>query len=139
MGVFDDLPAGTVPEASRSGPASFVPADMPSITHADVLKGIAGGGYIRGVMVEAQEPDNRATRYALYVLTSWQQGYHIFHIAWPSRPRLFKDLDRLMEMLRFEFQFRGAVSVRLAGEQVAQKSARLRVRRDGRTSEPVES
>ena len=97
MGAFDELPGGTASNASQSGPASFIPEGMPSITHADVLEGIAAGGYIRGIMVEAQEPDNRATRYALYILTSWQQGYHVFHIAWPSRPRLFKDLDRLME------------------------------------------
>jgi len=139
MGAFDELPGGTASNASQSGPASFIPEGMPSITHADVLEGIAAGGYIRGIMVEAQEPDNRATRYALYILTSWQQGYHVFHIAWPSRPRLFKDLDRLMEMLRFEFRFRGVVSVRLAGEQIAQKSARLRGRRDGSKSGSVES
>lgn len=137
--AFDDLPGVTVPDASQSGPVSFVPAGLPSITHAKVLEGIAAGGYIRGVMVEAQKPGNRATRYAFYVLTSWQLGYHVFHTAWPSRPRLFKDPGRFMEMLRFESQFLGTVSVRLAGEQVAQKSARLRIRREGSSNESVES
>lgn len=121
-----------------SGPSAlppFIPEDMPSTTHAEIVEGIAAGGYIRGVMVEAQEPDSRAPWYALYVLTSWRKGYSVFHIAYPARPRLFRDLDRLMEMLRFEFRFRGAVSVRLAGEQVAQKSAKLRHERISQRSE----
>jgi hypothetical protein len=98
---------------------------MPTISHAEIVQGIADGGYIRGVMVEAQEPENRPPRYAVYILTTWRTGYRVFHIAYPARPRLFKDLDRLMEMLRFEFRFRGVVGVRLAGEQIAQRSARF--------------
>ncbi|WP_145144282.1 hypothetical protein [Roseomonas gilardii] len=134
MGLFDE--ASSCDDPGRY--ASFVPADMPSITNADLVEGIAAGGYIRGVMAEAQEPDSRKPPYALYILTSWRKGYSVFHIAWPARPRLFKDLDRVIEMLRFEFNFRGAVSVRLAGEQVAQKSARLRTRRNDPSSDPVE-
>ncbi|MDT8278526.1 hypothetical protein RQ734_20935 [Roseomonas mucosa] len=135
MGLHDDMPSRGDPDRQ----APFVPDDMPAITNADLVNGIAAGGYIRGVMVEAQEPDSRKPSYALYILTSWRKGYSVFHIAWPARPRLFKDLDRVIEMLRFEFNYRGVVSVRLAGEQVAQKSARLRTRPDDQSSDPVES
>lgn len=114
------------PESSTS-----VPSDMPGITHAEIVRGIAEGGYIRGVMLEAQDPSMRAAQYAVYVLGTWQTGYTVFHIAHAPRPRLFRDLDRLVEMLRFEFGYRGPISLRLAGEQVAQKSARLRSRKDG--------
>ena len=107
-----------------------VPNDMPGITHAEIVRAIADGGYIRGVMLEAQDPSVRAAQYAVYVLGTWQPGYAVFHVAHPARPRLFRDLDRLVEMLRFEFGYRGHINLRLAGEQVAQKSARLRARKD---------
>jgi len=110
-------------------PSIGVPSDMPGITHAEIVRGIAEGGYIRGVMVEAQDPSMRGPQYAVYVLATWQIGYAVFHVAHPARPRLFRDLDRLVEMLRFEFNFHGPISLRLAGEQVAQKSARLRSRK----------
>ena len=119
------------PTSNDSDLSIGVPSDMPGITHAEIVRGIAGGGYIRGVMLEAQEPDKRTARYAVYVLGTWQIGYTVFHIAHAPRPRLFRDLDRLVEMLRFEFGYRGPITLRLAGEQVAQKSARLRSRKDG--------
>ena len=118
------------PTSNDSDLSIGVPSDMPGITHAEIVRGIAGGGYIRGVMLEAQEPDKRTARYAVYVLGTWQIGYTVFHIAHAPRPRLFRDLDRLVEMLRFEFGYRGPITLRLAGEQVAQKSARLRSRKD---------
>jgi hypothetical protein len=126
MGGVEDRALGAGSTPAHPEPALPIPSDMPAITHAEIVRGIADGGYIRGVMVEAQEPENRTPRYAVYILTTWRTGYCVFHIAYPARPRLFKDLDRLMEMLRFEFRFRGVVGVRLAGEQVAQRSARLR-------------
>ena len=119
------------PTSSDPDPSIGVPSDMPGITHAEIVRGIADGGYIRGVMLEAQEPNMRAAQYAVYVLGTWQIGYTVFHIAHAPRPRLFRDLDRLVEMLRFEFRYRGPITLRLAGEQVAQKSARLRSKKDG--------
>jgi len=118
----------TAPEGDE--PPLGVPSDMPGITHAEILRGIADGGYIRGIMLEAQCPSARAASYAVYVLGTWQIGYTVFHIAHAPRPRLFRDLDRLVEMLRFEFNYPGPISLRLAGEHVAQKSARLRSRKD---------
>lgn len=130
---FVDPSKGHFLDAELDGhqPAIGVPSDMPGITHAEIVRGIADGGYIRGVMLEAQVPSMRAASYAVYVLGTWQTGYSVFHVAHPARPRLFRDLDRLVEMLRFEFGYRGPISLRLAGEQVAQKSARLRSRKDG--------
>ena len=125
-----DPAKGRRPNDSPHDPEIGVPSDMPGITHADIVRAIADGGYIRGVMLEAQIPDMRAPQYAVYVLGSWQVGYAVFHVAHPARPRFFRDLDRLVEMLRFEFGFRGPISLRLAGEQVAQKSARLRTRKE---------
>lgn len=127
-----DPAKGRSPYATSEGSelSIGVPSDMPGITHAEIVRGIADGGYIRGVMLEAQDPTMRAPQYAVYVLGTWQIGYAVFHVAHPARPRLFRDLDRLVEMLRFEFGFRGPISLRLAGEKVAQKSARLRARKD---------
>ena len=119
------------PALEGADPPFGVPSDMPGITHAQILRGIADGGYIRGVMLEAEDPNMRAAQYAVYILGTWQVGYTVFHIAHAPRPRLFRDLDRLVEMLRFEFGYRGPINLRLAGEQVAQKSARLRSKKVG--------
>ncbi len=96
------------------------------ITNAEIVRGLTEGGYIRGVTVEAQDASSRSPQYAVYILTTWRAGYSIFHIAFPRRPRLFRDLDRLVELLRFEFQFQGAISLRLVGDSVGQRVGRLR-------------
>jgi hypothetical protein len=83
-GVEDRTPgAGFMP--AHPEPAMPIPSDMPAITHAEMVQGIADGGYIRGVMVEAQEPENHTPRYAVYILTTWRTGYRVFHIAYPAR------------------------------------------------------
>ena len=66
------------PTSSDPDPSIGVPSDMPGITHAEIVRGIAGGGYIRGIMLEAQEPNMRAAQYAVYVLGTWQIGYTVF-------------------------------------------------------------
>lgn len=97
-----------------------------AITNAEIMRGLAEGGYIRGIIIEAQDRGSRTPAYAVYVLATWRPGYSLFNIAFPHRPRLFRDLDRLMELIRFEFRFQGSVSVRLAGDMVGQKIGRLR-------------
>jgi len=99
---------------------------LQSITNAEIIRGLADGGYVRGITVEAQGPASRTPDYAVYILTTWRPGYSIFNIAFPHRPRLFRDLDRLMELIRFEFKFEGNVNIRLAGDRVGQKIGRLR-------------
>lgn len=117
-------------EASSTGtpagdgdPTSSV---LQAITNAEIMRGLAEGGYIRGITVEAQNRASRTPFYAVYVLTTWRPGYSLFNIAFPHRPRFFRDLDRLMELIRFEFRFEGEVSIRLAGDRVGQKIGRLR-------------
>lgn len=88
----------------------------PPITHADIVEWVAKGGYLRSVIIEAQGEKERRPWYAVYVLASWRPGYCIFHVHWPARPRLFRDLDRLMALIRFEFRYEGTVAVRLASE-----------------------
>lgn len=103
-------------------PASVLQA----ITNAEIMRGLAEGGYIRGVIVEAQDRTSRTPFYAVYVLATWRPGYSLFNIAFPHRPRFFRDLDRLIELIRFEFRFEGNVNIRLAGDRVGQKIGHLR-------------
>lgn len=112
----------SIPTGGGDPPASVVQA----ITNAEIMRGLAEGGYIRGIIVEAQDRTSRTPSYAVYVLATWRPGYSLFNIAFPHRPRFFRDLDRLMELIRFELQFEGNVNIRLAGDRVGQKIGRLR-------------
>ena len=88
---------------------------MPGLAHAEIIDRIENNGRIRGVILEAQD-DSRDPKYALFLLTSWRTGYHIFHVRWPARPRLYTDLDRLLVLLRFDYRYKGPVILRLASQ-----------------------
>jgi hypothetical protein len=103
---------GTIGEGSE---ASFLLRTCPPITHADITDKLEGDGYIRGVILEAQD-DGKQPRYAVVLLVSWRKGYCVLHVHWPARPRLFRDLDRLLVLLRFEYRFDGTIAIKRAGD-----------------------
>jgi hypothetical protein len=99
---------GTTADGSQG---SFLLRTCPPITHADITDKLKGDGYIRGVILEAQD-DGKKPRYAAFLLVSWRKGYCVLHVHWPARPRLFRDLDRLFVLLRFEYRFEGTIAVK---------------------------
>ncbi len=85
------------------------------ITHAEVTEKVKEGGYLRGAILEAQD-DSKQPRYAAFLLTNWRKGYCVLHVHWPARPRLFRDLDRLLVLLRFEYGFTGTIALKRASD-----------------------
>lgn len=85
------------------------------ITHAEVTEKVKEGCYLRGAVLEAQD-DSKQPRYAVFLLTNWRKGYCVLHVHWPARPRLFRDLDRLLVLLRFEYGFTGTIALKRASD-----------------------
>ena len=95
---------GTVSEAWRTAPG---------ITQGEIHAWLQRDGYVRSVIVESEPTETHKTRYSVFLLTSWRPGYHILHVNWPARPRLFKDFERLQALIRHEFGYQDTIAVRL--------------------------
>jgi hypothetical protein len=104
----DGISDGTTGEGPER---SFLLRTCPPITHAEVTDRLKGDGYIRGAILEAQD-DGKKPRYAVFLLVNWRKGYCVLHVHWPARPRLFRDLDRLLVLLRFEYRFDGTIAIK---------------------------
>ena len=85
------------------------------ITHAEITERLKDGGQIRSTILEAQD-DSKQPKYAVFLLTNWRKGYCVLHVYWPARPRLFRDLDRLLVLLRFEYGFTGTIALKRASD-----------------------
>jgi len=85
------------------------------ITHAEITDRLKDDGHIRGAVLEAQD-DSKQPKYAVFLLTNWRKGYCVLHVHWPARPRLFRDLDRLLVLLRFEYAFTGTIALKRASD-----------------------
>lgn len=85
------------------------------ISHAEITERLKDGGQVRGAVFEAQD-DSRQPKYAVFLLTNWRKGYCVLHVAWPARPRLFRDLDRLLGLVRFDYAFTGTIALKRASD-----------------------
>jgi hypothetical protein len=85
------------------------------ITHGEITEKVRDGGVLRGAILEAQD-DSRQPKYAVFLLTNWRRGYCVLHVHWPARPRLFRDLDRLLVLIRFEYGFTGTIALKRASD-----------------------
>jgi hypothetical protein len=90
------------------------------VTHAEITEKLLEGGALKGAVLEAQD-DSRRPKYAVFLLPSWRRGYCILHVHWPARPRLYRDLDRLLVLIRFDYGFTGTVALRRASETPGSK------------------
>jgi hypothetical protein len=85
------------------------------ITHAEITEKLKDNGKVRSVILEAQD-DSKQPKYAVFLLTNWRKGYCVLHVYWPARARLFRDLDRLLVLLRFEYAFTGTIALKRASD-----------------------
>lgn len=70
---------------------------------------------MKGAVLEAQD-DGRQPKYAVFLLPSWRRGYCILHVHWPARPRLYRDLDRLLVLIRFDYGYTGTIALKRASD-----------------------
>jgi hypothetical protein len=90
------------------------------ITHAEVTEKLKGGGYLRAAVLEAQD-DSTQPKYAVFLLVNWRKGYCVLHVHWPARPRLYRDLDRLLVLIRFEYKYTGTIALKRASDTSGEK------------------
>jgi hypothetical protein len=117
--------------AGEAEPSPAVAASWgsaPGITQSEILDWLDRGGYIRSIIVETEPSDTHKTRYSVFLLTSWRVGYHILHVTWPARPRLFKDFERLQALLRHEFRYVDTIAVRLPNAGTKKRRSHFRER-----------
>ena len=115
-----------VAEPSPAVVASW--GSAPGITQSEILDWLQRGGYIRSIIVETEPSDTHKTRYSVFLLTSWRAGYHIMHVNWPARPRLFKDFERLQALLRHDFRYVDTIAVRLPNAGTKKRRSHFRER-----------
>lgn len=105
---------------------AFDPRNSKSITHADVIEHVEKGHQLEKVVIESLPPvGNGGPLYLLYLNCDWTRGYHVFHVYSSVRPRFFRDLDRLVGMIRNEFQYRKQIDLRMNERLPAEQSAAL--------------
>jgi hypothetical protein len=85
------------------------------VTHAEITEKLLAGGSLKGAVLEAQD-DSRQPKYAVFLLPSWRRGYCILHVHWPAHPRLYRDLDRLLVLIRFDYGFTGTIALKRASD-----------------------
>lgn len=124
--MSDVEPDASLPsEPENVGP----PLDLdvpPPIDYAEIVDWCGRGGYIRNVMVETIVAGNVAVGHISYVLTSWRKGYCVLHLIHSARPRVFRDLDRLVALFRNDFGYRGPMELRMADDSRRPKLGLLR-------------
>ncbi len=96
----------------------------PSITHAEITEQLERGGRLRGATIEAQD-DGPAPKYAVYLLVSWRRPYCILNVFGALRPRLFREISRLLVMIRSDYQYRGMIAMTLASDTEGRRRYRL--------------
>ncbi len=107
------LPEGDEEKHPQGSVKSWMLEHCSQITHSEITERLAAGGHIKAAIVEAQD-ECANTRYAVFVLASWRSSYHVLRIHWPARPRLFRDVDRLLALLRMPYGFKGPVAFTIA-------------------------
>ena len=84
------------------------------LQEGDIALGLAEGGRILGIfVVERALPAGPG--YIAYVRTSWKRGFHALRTYRDRSDRMYRDLDRLVHLIRDAFQFSGPVTLHVAG------------------------
>ena len=110
----DTRGAGSDGRADRTIPAQDEkPATgPPCILIAQMRRLLRDGRYIRSVLVEHQSLDAGGSLYTVYLVGSWHTDWHILCGSQPATPRTYRNLDRLIVVLRTQLGFQGEVVVR---------------------------
>ncbi len=101
--------------AGKTSGSSVLLQTCPPITNAELTEKLEQGGSIRGAVLEAQD-DSKQPKYAVFLLPSWRKVYCVLHIAWPARPRLFRDIDRLLVLVRFDYCYTDPIVLKRVGD-----------------------
>lgn len=83
---------------------------------ADIKAGIRAGGSVEGVFVIARN-DERGLGYIAYIRAGWARGFRPLRTFRDRSDRVFRSLDKLVNLLRDEFHYSGEISLFVAGDE----------------------
>jgi hypothetical protein len=61
--------------------------------------------------------DERGAGYVAYMRAGWARGFKPLRTFRDKSDRVFRSLDKLVDLLRNEFQYRGEISLFVAGDE----------------------
>jgi hypothetical protein len=90
------------------------------LQEGDIQAGLKSGGHVHGsFIVERRATDGPV--YVVYLRTSWKRGFHALRTYRDRSDRVYRDLGRLLRLIRDEFQFQGPVTIFVAGDPELQR------------------
>jgi hypothetical protein len=98
----------TIPDTRVGG------ALVGGIEEGEIASGLANGGRILGIFaVERRLPGRPG--YVVYLRTTWNRGFHCLKTYRGRSDRVYRDLDRLVRLIRDEFRYGGPITLFVAG------------------------
>jgi hypothetical protein len=90
------------------------------LREGDIQARLREGGRIQGIFViERSAPDG--PKYVAYFRTTWKRGFHALQTYRGKSDRVYRDLDRLLRLVRDEFRYTGSVTLFVAGDPDLQR------------------
>ena len=85
------------------------------LQEGEIKQALAEGGCIRNVLI-VSKCVGREVEHLAYLRPSWRRDFLPLR-TWQDRgDRTYRDLDRLLTLIRVDFRFRGCVPVYIAGD-----------------------
>lgn len=84
------------------------------LEESDIRSGLAEGGRLLGVFI-VERPLRGGPGYIAYLRTSWKRGFRGLRTYRARSDRVYRDLDRLVRLIRDEFNYGGPITVSVAG------------------------
>ena len=82
---------------------------------ADIKAGVRKGEKVLGAFLITRE-DHKGPLYVTYLRTSWTRGFLPLRTFRDKADRVYRDLDKLLALLRKDFAYPGEVSIFVAGD-----------------------
>ena len=98
----------------------------------DIASGLAAGGRILGIFV-VERALSGGPGYIAYLRASWKRGFHGLRTYRNRSDRVYRDLDRLVRLIRDEFGYSGPITLLVAGAPELRRFRAL-LPEDGRDS-----
>ncbi|WP_151990612.1 hypothetical protein [Sphingomonas aurantiaca] len=85
------------------------------LTEGEIKSCIVEGGRLRNVLVVSSSADPDAEHLA-YIRPSWKRGFLPLRTWGDKENRTYRDLDRLLVLIRQDFSYRGVVPLYVQGD-----------------------
>ena len=86
------------------------------VQEGDIRQHLAQGGYLRSVLVVSKNVAGGVEHLA-YIWASWRRGFRPLR-TWDDKfDRTYRDLDRLLTLVRGDFGYRGPIALYLEGDR----------------------